>query len=209
MNIQDVQQVSEYPENIWLAIRDRQLELMQKYHGIEEKSGLLQTPDVPVKIDTARGQARLKDFCWRVTEELMESLESDIQHHEEHTVEEIADALHFMTELMILTGLFSDEEFTPTMPKQIANRFNIAIKSTADMYLQPIYYLGIAANLLKLKPWKQTFVATDLDRFKKSLQMAHWGIYELLSWMGVSDHQIYDFYFRKSEVNKFRQRSNY
>lgn len=209
MNINNVPEVEDYPENIWLAIRDRQLELMKKYHGIEKSSGLLQTEEVPVKIDTSKGQARLKDFCWRTTEEITESFESHLEGHKQHTVEEISDALHFMTELMILTGLFEDHEFRPMGVIGVPSRFNIAQKTDEAMYFQPIYYLGLAANLLKLKPWKQTFVATDRFRFKDYLQMAHWSIYELFKWFGYDDKQIYDIYFRKSEVNKFRQRSNY
>ena len=58
------------------AIFNRQKSLMGKYHDIELKSGLLQTEDCPVNLDDKRGQARIKDFSWRVTEELGEALDA-------------------------------------------------------------------------------------------------------------------------------------
>ena len=62
--------------NLLKQIFDRQKELMDKYHYIEERSGLLQTADCPVNLDDRRGQARIKDFSWRVTEELGEALDA-------------------------------------------------------------------------------------------------------------------------------------
>ena len=58
------------------AIFDRQKELMEKYHDIEFKSGLMQTEDCPVNLDDKRGQARIKDFSWRITEEVGEALDA-------------------------------------------------------------------------------------------------------------------------------------
>ena len=58
------------------AIFERQRELMEKYHDIELKSGLLQTEDCPVNLDDKRGQARIKDFSWRITEEIGEALDA-------------------------------------------------------------------------------------------------------------------------------------
>ena len=48
---------------------------MAKYEHIEEANGMLETKDVPVDIDSRKGQARLKNFAWRFTEELAEALE--------------------------------------------------------------------------------------------------------------------------------------
>ena len=53
---------------------NRQKELMEKYHDIEKKNGLLQTEQVPVDINSHMGQQRLKDFAWRVTEEIGEAM---------------------------------------------------------------------------------------------------------------------------------------
>ena len=87
------------------AIFDRQKELMAKYHDIELRSGLMQTEDCPVKLDDKRGQARIKDFAWRVTEEVGEALDAYYQNDMVHFAEELIDGLHFLTELTILSGL--------------------------------------------------------------------------------------------------------
>ena len=81
--------------------------LMEKYHDIEKATGLLQTDQVPVNIHDKHGQARLKDFAWRVTEELGEALEAFEIHSdiEDHYDEELADALHFLVEMTILAGI--------------------------------------------------------------------------------------------------------
>ena len=98
------------------AIFERQRELMEKYHDIELKSGLLQTEDCPVNLDDKRGQARIKDFSWRITEEIGEAL--DALENEEgeaallHFHEELIDGLHFLTEMTILTGYDISEKHT-------------------------------------------------------------------------------------------------
>lgn len=110
------------------AIFARQQELMNKYHDIEERSGLLQTSDCPVNLDDKRGQARLKDFSWRVTEELGEAL--DARHDEAHFKEELVDGLHFLTELSILAG---------TDPHKLVE--NAAKKAFTDKNIPDIHFL--------------------------------------------------------------------
>ena len=87
-----------------IAIFNRQMELMNKYHDIEKRSGLLQTESCPVNINDKKGQARIKDFAWRITEEVGEALDAHVADDFEHTVEELIDGLHFLTELTILSG---------------------------------------------------------------------------------------------------------
>lgn len=59
----------------------------------------MQTEDCPVNLDDKRGQARIKDFSWRITEEIGEAL--DAMENESallHFHEELVDGLHFLTE---------------------------------------------------------------------------------------------------------------
>lgn len=116
----------------------RQRELMEKYEPIERANGLLITDDVPVNIDSAKGQSRLKDFAWRVVEEI-----------------------------------------------------------------------GEAMNCLKNKPWKQTQMETDVLHYKEEIADAFHFFVELCILSGIDHKDIFELYFKKSEVNKFRQRSNY
>lgn len=141
MNISDVASrlMAGTKEGDMLAdIFARQLELMEKYHPIEKANGLIVCEDVPVNLHDPRGQHRLKDFAWRVTEEL-----------------------------------------------------------------------GEAMNCLKNKPWKQTHMETDELHYKEELADAFHFFIELCILSGIGPEELYDLYFRKSEVNKFRQRSGY
>lgn len=91
-----------------------QKNLLKGYIGIE---GL---PSYPVDINTKEGQILLKDFNARIVEELGEAMESyelimaspelkmglkDVKPHLSNFNEEIADAMHFMLELLIFSGI--------------------------------------------------------------------------------------------------------
>lgn len=203
------------------AIFDRQKELMNKYHDIEKRSGLLQTEDCPVNLDDKRGQARIKDFSWRITEEVGEALDALYGDNDiEHFNEELVDGLHFLTELTILAG-FGPEDIATLILKTEG-------MSTEDDYLDAICKhvfskcqntewaithlirrLGMMCNTLKNKPWKQSHMKTDREAFKEKLGEV-WEIYLfiLVGSLGTSE-AIADIYLKKSQVNKFRQRSNY
>lgn len=133
MNINDVDvPIENLPDCLLTDIFKRQRELLEKYRDIE---GL---PELPVDIDTKEGQRILKDFKWRVVEEL-----------------------------------------------------------------------GEAANCLKNKPWKQTHVLTDREHYYEELIDAFHFFIELFLVLGLSPEEVWTLYFKKQEVNKFRQRSNY
>lgn len=139
MNIKDVEtEVPVKGSDMLECIFARQLELMEKYQEIEKASGLLQTEMIPVDIHSKEGQARLKDFAWRVTEEL-----------------------------------------------------------------------GEAMNTLKNKPWKQTHMVTDVNHYMEEISDAFHFFIELCVLSGLGPKELYDLYFRKSEVNRFRQGSKY
>ena len=64
-------------------------------------------------------------------------------------------------------------------------------------------------NCLKNKPWKQTQMETDKEHFVEELADGfHFYIALLLS-IDMSAEDLFQIYFKKSEVNKFRQRSRY
>ncbi len=214
MNIKDAisEEVTKDPLQ---AIFDRQKELMDNYHNIEAKSGLLQTPDCPVNLDDKKGQARLKDFAWRITEELGEALDSlYVDKDREHFKEELVDGLHFLTEFSILAG------FTPTViakylpsPNALEFLFNIPklkyrynLETFVSRFIQK---LGMTCNSLKNKPWKQSQMLTDKEVFYERL-LETWKAYFCILFYAFDDcNEVVDTYLKKSQVNKFRQRSNY
>jgi len=115
-------------------IFNRQMELLKKYLDIEEKNGLVHTKDVPVNLDSFQGQARLKDFAWRITEELGEGMnclknkpwkQTFVPTDGEHFKEELIDAFHFFVELLISTGIGADELVNYYSRKSQVNKFRI------------------------------------------------------------------------------------
>lgn len=202
------------------AIFDRQKSLMGKYHDIELKSGLLQTEACPVNLDDKRGQARIKDFSWRVTEELGEAL--DARTNKDHYQEELIDGLHFLTELTILAGKDYNTILPPNIPAYDEDHLRDLVENAKDLI--PIYpreyslnswvsrfieQLAMMCNCLKNKPWKQSMMKTDQEAFYKRLTEV-WVCYiTILVVSGMGAEDIANVYLKKSQVNQFRQRSNY
>ena len=71
-----------------------------------------------------------------------------------------------------------------------------------------VMQLGMMCNCLKNKPWKQTNMVTDKDNFFDHLICVWLCYFSLLSNILEAD-EIAQTYLKKSQVNKFRQRSNY
>ena len=193
------------------AIFDRQKELMEKYHGIEFKSGLMQTEDCPVNLDDKRGQARIKDFAWRITEEVGEALDAITNESGEsallHFHEELVDGLHFLTEMTILTG-YDLPEYT-TLKDLIEEGSYRDCYSLNDLVSDHVMYLGMMCNCLKNKPWKQSMMKTNKENFYKHLKLVWSNYIAILTSQDLTEEEITDLYLRKSQVNQFRVRSNY
>lgn len=200
------------------AIFTRQQELMDKYHYIELRSGLLQTEECPVNLDDKKGQARIKDFAWRIMEEVGEAL--DAYEDKEHFLEELIDGLHFLTELTILAGLTPEKLVNQVKENAedpvtegdgleiIFNAVNPSTQSGDSPVCSLVKELGMMCNCLKNKPWKQSHMRTDKENFYRRLGNV-WIVYIDLLSIYLSPEDIVDVYLRKSQVNKFRQRSNY
>lgn len=200
------------------AIFDRQKSLMGKYHDIELKSGLLQTEDCPVNLDDKRGQARIKDFSWRVTEELGEAL--DARTNKDHYQEELIDGLHFLTELTILAGKDYDTLLPQGIPHFDEDHLRDLVENAGVLIWDEgsslnywvahfIEQLAMMCNCLKNKPWKQSMMKTDREAFYNRLAEA-WVCYiTILVVSGMEAEDIANVYLKKSQVNQFRQRSNY
>lgn len=219
-------------------IFDRQASLMHKYEEIEEQNGLLQTPDIPVDLNDRFGQARIRDFAWRMTEELGEALEAlhDGRLADHH--EELADALHFLAELTILTGYkpeelggFSDLGEEDDILILLYEQAFRNIRKTNDSFRvakwiepgalnrnslgmryatgQVIENLALMINTLKNKAWKQSHRETDIARFKHYLDQTWISFCGLCLRAEIDDRLLYDLYFGKAQVNKTRQETGY
>lgn len=205
----------------------RQHELAIKYTPIEKANGLLLTEYFPGVLDDRKCQARMKDMAWRVTEELTEATEALVLHpnNPEHFIEEMIDSVHFFIELCLFCGysvesirkFFNATEGVDTLDhllevsNQTTNIENIKLFPMSliiyTMILQP---LGQAMNKLKNKPWKQSHMVTDVEAFEANMMAVWVGYVRVLCTVAeLSPQNIFEFYFKKSEVNKFRMRSGY
>lgn len=125
MDSRDIKEMPEkvYEEKYLEKIYELQKELLDEYVKIE---GL---PPYPVNINSKKSQVLIKDFGGRVIEELAEGYESMIEvvnitkenkfffgdvivseiqravNHLQNISEEMADAMHFMTELLIYSNI--------------------------------------------------------------------------------------------------------
>lgn len=210
MNIHDVEW-NECPNNPLEDIFERQCELMAQYCIIEKENGLRYVTDYPVNVHDRFGQATLKDFAWRTTEELAEAIEAYELGDFDHFQEELADALHFLVEFCIYAGVD---------PKMILRGATLQermdeltkhenYRGVSGQAFQVVIGLGLACNCLKNKPWKQSHVKTDLIKFQ-GLTTASFNAFLVLAKRAMMDaEKLYNFYFRKNKVNQFRQRSNY
>lgn len=66
-----------------------------------------------------------------------------------------------------------------------------------------------ATNCLKNKPWKTTPVRTDDEHYYEEMADAFHFFVRWCIESGLDAEALYKLYFKKSEVNKFRQRSKY
>jgi len=78
-----------------------------------------------------------------------------------------------------------------------------------DMMWRCVEELGEAANTLKNKPWKDDAKFTDKEHFYEEIADAFHFFVEMCIVSGIGPSDLFNLYFLKSEVNKFRQRSGY
>lgn len=222
MNVTDFMDKYDQLEKVTLEdflslLFDRQNELMWKYKDIEG------FPSIPISLQTREGQKVVKDFLWRVTEELGEAAEvfignpTLVRDSESfiHLMEEVIDGLHFITELVLLCGYTKDEIIDYLNDHRIMNAFNrkrrdslVSGGAYGEWAWDTVVSLGLVGNTCKNKPWKQTNVPTDEAKFKANLFDSFYRYMRLLAYLGDLTLSI-RFYLSKADVNKFRIRSNY
>lgn len=237
MNVTDVDKHHLEPNvDSLAAIFERQRELAAKYHDIERRAGtgIGLLGDRPFNIHELRSQEVCKNFAWRVTEEITEATLALAEHDDSadndnavpiHAWEEAADALHFLIELYIHVGITPEEirrRCNVPSPAPEGSTFewlwgSVPVLTDEDAHGSSVWEsayelietLGAAMNCLKQKPWKQTHVLTDVERFTDLLASAIPAYIEFAMAIGMTRDDVVDMYFRKSVVNSFRIRSKY
>lgn len=192
-------------------IFNRQRELMEKYHPIEEANGLMQTTDCPVDIDSREGQARLKDFAWRITEEMGEAFTA---RGTDFYREELMDVLHFLTEFTILAGLDYDflnkiEKWEDYLDTCCNLAYHYRLVKLDTLFTHTLTTLAMTCNHLKNKPWKQTLRPTDKLAFEALIRNTWIWFFAILLEEGMTSEDVLEGYLGKSEINRVRQAEGY
>lgn len=134
MNVNDFQNKAPEDQDLLKMIFERQATLMEKYHLVESKNLGYECPEGQLDLHDGKHQQRLKDFAWRITEELGEAMNclkqkpwknTHMMTDEVHYREELVDAVHFMVELLIHSGFTAESLAAMYMNKNDVNLFRI------------------------------------------------------------------------------------
>lgn len=102
---------------------------------------------------------------------------------------------------------FSEEAFLGGKQNIHTKEGNYLIR---DMLNATVQEIGEAVQVLKnWKAWKQTEMPSDENHFKEEIIDALHFFVEAMILAGFTPEEVMELYFKKHEVNKFRQDSNY
>lgn len=155
-------------------------------------------------INTLEDQELFKKLCWQIVEELTEAMEAKDKNEKDHVLEELIDAFNFMLELYQLYGM--TPTFDWTLPKW-AQILKDGVWS-ADM-LALIGTIGMTANCLKNREWRQSQYLVDLVVFENRLKSIWTDFIVVLEHAGLSETQVKELWSLKYQVNLFRIKSKY
>jgi hypothetical protein len=209
------------PGNITMDIFDRQSKLMVSYKEIENWE-----VEWPLDMNAKASQLLIKDMLARAIEELAEAYESFLVQDWDNTYEELADAIHFLVEAIILSGFnyrflkVNSNECTITgICRRAANeepqiipiyhRPDYPAPNWENWFWQVTFYLNLARNALRNKKWKQTEVLYNKPEYEPSLQLAFIALIEGFVAIGKDPEFIWREYVAKNLINEFRIKSKY
>lgn len=155
-------------------------------------------------INTLEDQELFKKLCWQIVEELTEAMEAKDKNEKDHVLEELIDAFNFMLELYKLYGM--TPTFDWTLPKwaQVLEDEDFA----GDL-LTLIGNIGMTANCLKNREWRQSQYLVDLVVFEDRLKGIWTYFVIMFEHLGLSENRVKELWSLKYQVNLFRIKSKY
>lgn len=156
-------------------------------------------------INTLEDQELFKKLCWQIVEELAEAMEAKDKNEEDHVLEELVDAFNFMLELYQLCGVAPDFAWGHTC----GFRKDIADENFEENILELIKTIGLAANCLKNREWRQSQYMVDLVVFEERLRNIQAMFAMLFGSIGVPEDKVRELWSLKYQVNLFRIKSKY
>lgn len=156
-------------------------------------------------INTLEDQELFKKLCWQIVEELTEAMEAKDKNEKDHVLEELIDAFNFMLELYQLYGMAPDFAWGHTY----GFRKDIADGNFEENILELIKTIGLAANCLKNREWRQSQYMVDLVVFEDRLKCIWTYFVIMFEHLGLSETQVKELWSLKYQVNLFRIKSKY
>jgi len=154
-------------------------------------------------INTLEDQELFKKLCWQIVEELAEAKDAIEEELDgEHFDEELIDAFNFMLELHQLYGM--TPSFDWTLPKWAQGS-----KDFAGDLLTLIGNIGMTANCLKNREWRQSQYLVDLVVFEDRLKGIWTSFVIMFEHLGLSENRVKELWSLKYQVNLFRIKSKY
>lgn len=171
-----------------------QQELINRFHHIERQNFPHTYPHPTCQdLDDPQAQARIRDYAWRITEEMVEYLTAPTHHKQE----ELIDVLHFVAELFIFLEI-------PAHSLSLGDPQLQFDPEPTPSPLDILLYLGQGVNTLKNKAWKQSHKVTDSDSFYNNMRAMWSSLQRELSLLGLSPTQIEEAYLGKAAINHNR-----
>lgn len=156
-------------------------------------------------INTLEDQELFKKLCWQIVEELTEAMEAKDKNEKDHVLEELTDAFNFMLELYQLYGMAPDFAWGHTY----GFRKDIADENFEENILELIKTIGLAANCLKNREWRQSQYMVDLIVFEGRLKRIWTYFVIMFEHLGLSETRVKELWSLKYQVNLFRIKSKY
>lgn len=156
-------------------------------------------------INTLEDQELFKKLCWQIVEELTEAMEAKDKNEKDHVLEELIDAFNFMLELYQLYGMAPDFAWGHTY----GFRKIIADENFEENILELIKTIGLAANCLKNREWRQSQYMVDLVVFEDRLKWIWTYFVIMFEHLGLSETRVKELWSLKYQVNLFRIKSKY
>lgn len=156
-------------------------------------------------INTLEDQELFKKLCWQIVEELAEAkdaIEGELD--DEHFDEELIDAFNFMLELHQLYGM--TPSFDWTLPKwaQVLGDGDFE-----EDVLTLIGNIGMTANCLKNREWRQSQYLVDLVVFEDRLKGIWTSFVIMFEHLRLHENRVKELWSLKYQVNLFRIKSKY
>lgn len=155
-------------------------------------------------VNTLDDQELFKKLCWQIVEELTEAMEAKDKNEEDHVLEELIDAFNFMLELYQLYGM--TPSFDWTLPKWVQV---LEDEDFAGDLLTLIGNIGMTANCLKNREWRQSQYLVDLVVFEDRLKWIWTYFVIMFEHLGLSENRVKELWSLKYQVNMFRIKSKY